>query len=52
LKKRQKHSELEEKKRAKAAAAPPKAEKKTKDVSAEEQEAELTPNVRPDPLSI
>ncbi|MCJ1450028.1 lysyl-tRNA synthetase [Mycoblastus sanguinarius] len=41
LKKRQKQRDLDEKKRAKAAAAPPKAEK---NVSAEEQEAELTPN--------
>jgi lysyl-tRNA synthetase, class II len=42
LKKRQKQRQQEEKKREKAAAAPPKAEKKT---SAEQDEANLTPNV-------
>lgn len=47
LKKRQKQREREEKKEAKAAAAPPKKTEKTeKSASAEEQEAELTPNVR------
>lgn len=47
LKKRQKQREQEEKKKAKAAAAPPKAEKAgKKPASAEEEEAELTPNVR------
>jgi len=46
LKKRQKQREQEEKKRAKAAAAPPKAEKAgKKPASAEDEEAELTPNV-------
>ena len=44
LKKRQKQRELEEKKKAKAAAAPPKIEKNP--TSAEQQEADLTPNVR------
>ena len=43
LKKRQKQREQEEKKKAKAAAAPPKAEKNP--TSAEQQEADLTPNV-------
>lgn len=43
LKKRQKQRQQEEKKREKAAAAPPKAEKKT---NAEQDEANLTPNVR------
>ena len=43
LKKRQKQRELEEKKKAKAAAAPAKTEKTP--TSAEEQEADLTPNV-------
>ncbi len=43
LKKRQKQREIEKKKKEKAAAAPPKAEKK---VSAEEDESNLTPNVR------
>lgn len=43
LKKRQKQRELEEKKKAKAAAAPAKAEKNP--TSAEQQEADLTPNV-------
>lgn len=47
LKKRQKQREQEEKKKAKAAAAPPKAEKAgKKPASAEDEEAELTPNVR------
>ena len=46
LKKRQKQREQEEKKKAKAAAAPPKAEKAgKKPTSAEDEEAELTPNV-------
>jgi len=46
LKKRQKQREQEEKKKAKAAAAPPKAEKADKKpASAEDEEAELTPNV-------
>lgn len=43
LKRRQKVREKEAKKKEKEAAAPPKAEKK---VSAEEEEANLTPNVR------
>lgn len=43
LKKRLKQRELEEKKKAKAAAAPVKAEKNP--TSAEQQEADLTPNV-------
>ena len=43
LKKRQKQREQEEKKKAKAAAAPPKMEKNP--TSAEQQEADLTPNV-------
>lgn len=42
LKRRQKNREKEAKKKEKEAAAPPKAEKKT---SAEDEEANLTPNV-------
>jgi lysyl-tRNA synthetase, class II len=42
LKKRQKQRQQEEKKREKAATAPPKTEKKT---NAEQDEANLTPNV-------
>ncbi len=42
LKRRTKHREVEEKKKEKAAAAPPKAEKQ---MSAEEAENNLTPNV-------
>lgn len=46
LKKRQKQREQEEKKKAKAAAAPPKAENAgRRTASAEDEEAELTPNV-------
>lgn len=45
LKKRQKQREKEARKKEKDAAAPPKPEKK---VSAEEEEANLTPNVRSD----
>lgn len=46
LKKRQKQRDNEEKKKAKAAAAPPKPEKKATSSSAEDQETDLTPNVR------